>query len=81
MHCMLRRNEPNGGTWLPHTSPPGGGYARLVLAVGAAREAAGLQDELLIGPTTSGESTLPFKLSAPFSANTCYAVLKRPHKM
>lgn len=47
-------NEPDGGTWLPHTTPPGQDYARLVLAVGAARDAAGLRDELLIGPATSG---------------------------
>jgi hypothetical protein len=43
-------NEPNGGTWLPHTTPPGAAYAKLVLAVGAARAAAGLQAELLVGP-------------------------------
>jgi hypothetical protein len=47
-------NEPDGGTWLPHTTPPGQDYAKLVLAVGAARDAAGLRDELLIGPATSG---------------------------
>lgn len=47
-------NEPNGGTWLPHTTPPGQDYAKLVLTVGAARHAAGLHNELLIGPATSG---------------------------
>ena len=52
-------NEPNGGTWLPHATPPGQGYAELVLAVGAARDAAGLGDELLIGPAVGGVD-LPF---------------------
>jgi hypothetical protein len=51
-------NEPMGGTWLPHTTPPGQAYARLVQAVGAARDAAGLRDELLLGPTTSVD--MPF---------------------
>ena len=51
-------NEPNGGTWLPHTNPPGQDYAKLLLAVGAARDAAGLRDELLLGPATAVD--MPF---------------------
>lgn len=46
--------EPNGGTWLPHTTPPGLQFAKLVAVVGEAMDAAGLHDEMLIGPATSG---------------------------
>ena len=47
-------NEPNGGTWLPHSTPPGADFAKLITAVGKARNAAGLHGELLVGPATAG---------------------------
>lgn len=52
-------DEPNGGTWLPHSKPPGSDFAKLIIAVGNARNTAGLQGELLVGPATAGVD-LPF---------------------
>ena len=52
-------NEPNGGTWEPHSKPPGADFAKLVITVGKARNAAGLQGELLVGPALAGID-LPF---------------------
>ena len=57
MHATTQ--EPNGGTWLPHTTPAGMQFAELVNVVGDAVIAAGLRDELLVGPATAGVD-LPF---------------------